>query len=340
MNNYKIFFTLIILFFLSINIYSQKNSKEITIRYFSKLSTNDIVTLDMINKEIFRKKSSRNNSFKLINFYTNESIDFVKKIDFNEKINVFNTSIDNLSYSNNKNLIEKLKNLNLSNLVFYKTNINTVGQADLLYKDLNELLKLIKKNKERSINIIFENDFVPYKYSVENIKFNYENFKQTNELSIIIPKIIHPTFKEQLLPDENGYIIEFDSVGCFPEYEIEINSTSEKTKGQFIKEHLKFSQNPVGSKDIFMYYTGEGKTCKIYISQTYLGKICKKMEHTEILNTSEIPNDDDCGACLNTCLYPTRFELRVRGYVSGFVKDDLWSDVVKRFSFQCPSHNY
>ena len=56
MNQYKYILALMILFFLSISAYSQKKSKEITIRYFSELTGDDIVTLEKINNEFFRKK--------------------------------------------------------------------------------------------------------------------------------------------------------------------------------------------------------------------------------------------------------------------------------------------
>jgi hypothetical protein len=56
MKKYKYVFILIGLFFLSNNAYSQKKSKEITIRYFSELTGDDIVTLEKINNEFFRKK--------------------------------------------------------------------------------------------------------------------------------------------------------------------------------------------------------------------------------------------------------------------------------------------
>ena len=338
--NSKSVFILVILVFFSVVFYAQKKPKEITILYFSKLSDKDIADIEKIKNVLWGKNESKKNkySIKLTNFYTDDKIDLNLK-NFKSSLGILNSNVNNITFANTKLVIEKIQKLNLTNLFSFKANASTDIEFGFLCTDIQQLSKLIKKSKERTINIIWENGFVPYLYSVENIKAIYQQCIDANEISKLIPKVIHPLFKEQLLPDENGYIIEFDSIGCFPEYQIEINSTSEKNKGQFIKEHLKFSQNEEHGKDIFMYYTGDGKLCKIYISQTYLGKICKKMEHAEILNTSEIPSDLDCGECLNTCLYPTRFELRIRGYVTGYTKDDLWSDFVKRFSFQCPSHN-
>ena len=337
MNNFKSIYILFALFFFSLNIYAQKNIKEITIHYFSKLSDNDVEAIEKIKNGLFGKNGSKKNKYKLKlkNIYTGGIIDLNKD---GSAIDNFNYDVENLTLINTKHVIEKIQEFNLPNIFTYKTDINTEVKFGVLCKDIRQLLKLIKKNKENNLNIIWPNGFVPYKYSVENIKRIYQEHSESNEISKIIPKIIHPSFKEQLLPDENGYVIEFDSVGCFPEYEIEINSTSEKNKGQFVKQHLKFSQNEEHGKDIFMYYTGDGKLCKIYISQTSLGKICLKMS-SDSVNVNEVPTDEDCNECRNKCLYPTRFELKIRGYVTGYTKDDLWSDFVPRFSFQCPSHN-
>ncbi len=339
MKKYKYVFILIGLFFLSNNAYSQKKSKEITIRYFSELTGDDIVTLEKINNEFFRKKNDKNKTIKLVNLYTNKTMLLSKQSDFSEKIKSYNTPINNVSYSKDNILIEKIKALNLSHLISYKTDPNTEGEFGHLYSDLNELLQVIKKDKESSFNLIYENGFVLYQYSLENFKLVYQAYKENNELSELIPNIIHPYLTEQLRPVGDGYLIEFDSVGWFSEYEIEINSTSDRNKGAFVKERLKFSQNYEEITAIstvpVMYYSGDNRRCYIYIPAELLAVMCVKLNNSPVLNLNEVPSKESCRECGDICLYSTRFEMRLRGYGNGYNKADLWSDYISRFSFQC-----
>jgi hypothetical protein len=341
MNQYKYILALMILFVLSFGAYSQKKSKEFTIRYFSELTGDDIATLEKINNEFFQKKNDKNKTIKLINLYTNKTMLLSKQSDFNDKIKSYNTPINNVSYANDEILIKKINAFNLTHLISFKTNINTNGAFGYLYSGLNDLLQFIKKDKESSINLIYVNGFVLYQYSLENFKLVYQDYKADNKLTDLIPSITTPSFKEQLTPDDAGYVIEFDSVGWFPSYEIEINSTSEDNRGQYIKEQLEFSEynSEAGkSKGIYMYYTGYDKVCRIWIDQRILGAKCLQNQKSSTINTSEIPTDKDCDLCRNTCLYSLRFEMRLRGCGNGYTKPDLWSDYISRFSFQCPNH--
>lgn len=345
MNQYKYILALMILFFLSISAYSQKKSKEITIRYFSELTGNDIATLEKINSEFFRKKNDKNKTIKLINLYTNKTMLLSKQSDFSEKIKSYNTHINNVSYANDEILIKKINDFNLSHLISYKTDLNIKGQYGHLYSSVDDLLQFIKKDKESSINLIYENGFVLYQYSLENFKLVYQDYKANNELSDLIPSITTPSLKEPLTPTgfadgHNYYTIEFDSVGWFPAYEIEINSTSESNQGQFIKKQLEFSEyndSEAKSKGIYMYYTGYDKVCRILIDQMILGVICLQNQKSSTINTSEIPTDEDCEPCQHECLYRLRFEMRLRGCGNGYTKSDLWTNYVSRFSFQCPN---
>lgn len=339
MKKYKYILILIGLFYLSNNAYSQKKSKDITIRYFSELTGNDVATLEKINSEFFRKKNDKNKTIKLVNLYTNKTMLLSKQSDFNDKIKSYNTHIDNISYTNDEILIKKINDSNLSHLISYKTDLNIKGQYGHLYSSLDDLLQFIKKDKESSINLIYENGFVLYQYSLENFKLVYQEYKENNQLSELIPNIIHPYLTEQLHPVGDGYLIEFDSVGWFSEYEIEINSTSDRNKGTFVKERLKFTQDyseiAAASDNPIMYYSGDDRRCFIYIPEVYLALICLKMNNSSVLNLNEIPTKDICMECGDRCLYSTRFEMRLRGYGNGYSKSDLWSDYISRFSFQC-----
>jgi hypothetical protein len=339
MNQYKYQFALMILFILSTSAYAQKKSKEFTIRYFSELTGDDIATLEKINNEFFRKKNDKNKTIKLINLYTNKTMLLSKQSDFNDKIKSYNTHIDNVSYANEKILIKKINDFNLTHLISFKTDLNTDGAFGYLYSDLNDLLQFIKKDKESSINLIYVNGFVLYQYSLENFKLVYQDYKANNELTDLKPSITTPSFKEQLTPDQNGYVIEFDSVGWFPAYEIEINSTSEGNQGQFIKEQLEFSQNNSMSKSngICMYYAGYNKVCRIWIADSTLGVKCLQNLNSSTNNTPVTSTDKKCD-CQHECLYPLRFEMRLRGCGNGYTKPDLWTDYVSRFSFQCGNH--
>jgi hypothetical protein len=339
MNQYKYILALMILFFLSISAYSQKKSKEITIRYFSELTGDDIATLEKINNEFFRKKNDKNKAIKLINLYTNKTMLLNKQSDFKDKIKSYNTPINNVSYANDDILIKKINDFNLTHLISYKTDLNTQGDFGHLYSNLNDLLQVIKKDKESSINLVYANGFVLYQYGLENFKLVYQEYKANNELSELIPNIVHPYLTEQLHPVGDGYLIEFDSVGWFSEYEIEINSTSEKNKGTFVKKRLKFSQNyeeiAVSSADPNMYYSGDNRRCYIYIPAKLLDSLCIKLNNSAVLNPNQVPSKDSCKECRNPDLYSTRFEMRLRGYGNGYNKSDLWSDYISRFSFQC-----
>lgn len=323
---------LFVLFLACLQVKAEKMPQELTIRYFSKLSDKDITEIEKLQVELCGKNDTKKNRYniQLVNIYTNEKTSFIKKND----LHYLPTSIENLNIIKSNFVISKIDSLKLSNLITYRTDNTIPVEFGALCLDIKSLVKKIKKIKNNDVNLIWFNSFVPYKYSVENIKVMYEALNNEGEIAKLIPKINSPLIFEYLRPDETHYTIKFDSVGYFNEYEIEINCVTEDFKVEFIKEHLKFSYDK--KQDVFMYYTGESRGCEILISTKYLANICYKMDNGNV-NIKDIPDDNGCEPCKYECLYNKKFSIRVRGYTIGYNKEQFWTEKIDWFLFQCPT---
>jgi hypothetical protein len=126
----------------------------------------------------------------------------------------------------------------------------------------------------------------------------------------------------------NYYTIRFDSVGYFDGYELEIYRSNGEL---FYRDKVYFNEK---STDKMLFYKDQGRVCEILLNLPMLVQICYGKWPPDELN--RVP-ESDCDVCKYEELYNKNWNIRIRGVIENESKEDLWSDKVPRFEFQCPT---
>jgi hypothetical protein len=245
-------------------------------------------------------------------FKTSQNFIFKSKSDLNEGILEYIKQEDwNQFYSSKFNSLNNEKIHNFNNLE------NLVSEAQ-------------KKSKKKAVKIIYDNGFIDPAYSKERLE-NFINNRQSN-CSDLHPKFTKIKDRYQLRPEGYYYIIEFDTVGFFDSYEVEIFRNSEGSKKVLINDVFSVKSTEQ-SDDYYIKIVSKSKNAKLYLKESYLGLNCVNNIRKE--NIVGKGWDPLCGECQNECLYQTNFNIRIRGIAEGFTDDCLWTDEVKKIEFQC-----
>lgn len=314
--------------------FGQKKS-TIKIHYFDKLGANDKEQLLEIEKKVF--KSKRYN-IQLISVYDNlraRSFEVSKKTPSQDPFKYLPSSIENLKFKTNRDY-ENILNSGSWTYDFDKSDENFIVTSGS-DRDIKELKKSLKKEKKKikkgvktELNLFWLNKLVDYKFGEKNLNKVYGQKKNKNELKDLIPLITEPSNRQQIRPNEDSYIIKFDSVGYYDKYEIEIKSTSRSMNKIIYKETFEFEKNMDGD---YLIYTGDRKRCEIFLNLQNLAKTVYRLSK-ETIHAPEVTLEKDC-ECELEVLYSKQYSLRIRGIVDGFAKEDLW-DEIELFQFQCP----
>ena len=308
--------------------FGQKNT-TIKIHYFDKLGTKDKEQLLDIQSKVFKSKKY---NIQLINIYNNISRSFEEE----ESFKYLPSSIENMNFKTNKDY-ENILNNSSWTYDFDKSDENFIitGGSD---KDRKELKKSLKKEKKKikkgvttELNLFWLNKLVDYKFGEKNLKKVYGQKKNKNELKDLIPVITEPSNRTQIRPNEDSYIIKFDSVGYYDKYEIEIKSTSRSMRKIIYKETFEFGKNMDGD---YLIYTHDRKRCEIFLNLQNLAKTVYRLSK-ETIHLPEVQIEKKDCECELEALYSKQYSLRIRGVVDGFAKDDLWNEI-ELFQFQCP----
>ncbi len=316
----------------STGIYAQKNSREITIYYFRELNQEEVLKIKELKNNLLTKNKKIKYTINFKNFYT----DVVTKFEKDYDLFYLPKNIINGLYNNDQDVIIKLDSLNVPNKISYSTDLYTPYKTDEFCNNISDLTKKIKKIKSGNTLIIWLNGFLPNKYSTENIKKIYKQCIENGTEAILKPKIVNPKNFKKLIPDEEYYYIEFESIEYFNQYEILISfyDYSENKNKVIFNEILDFSKS--GNKD-FSIKKDENieNKCVLKIATHYLAMECYKLKNE--LNIVDVPEkESDCGDCKYLCLYNKEFSIKIRGYNDDFSSEELWSEKVVPFFFQCP----
>jgi hypothetical protein len=277
-------------------------------------------------------------SEKLIELYNlaNSKKSFKKKYiievfnlyDINEKLTLpldNNTSVSNRIYKNEKDFETTYNRTKEDGKTYIyiedpKTNISSQPRID----NLTDLFKYFKKIKNGNIKVFWFNGWTPYFKEPKQVEKLYETSKKNGSFNEIIPAITTPEIDEHLRPDQMYYTIEFLGNEVFDNYEVEIRKNNDNA---ILFKEVIVVDNEISSKDYFIYRTGFGQKLKLNLSQELLGFDCVKKF------TNIIP-DKTCD-CKYDCLYEREWKIKIRGYNGSLIKDDLWSNQVGPFFFQC-----
>ena len=216
--------------------------------------------------------------------------------------------------------------------IFYSKSFNDLKDDKIINQSNQEALikEVSKKSKKKTIKILFDNGFLEPAYSKERLE-KFLNSRSSN-CNALKPQFTKLRDRYQLRPEGYYYVIEFDSIGYFDSYEVEIYRNNDGVKKTLIKDVF----NTDGSdekEDFYLTIGGKSRNAKIFLKESYLGLNCvNNIRKENILGKGWDPL---CGECQNECLYQTNFNIRIRGLAEGYTEDCLWSDEIKKIEFQC-----
>lgn len=206
---------------------------------------------------------------------------------------------------------------------------NLLKDREIFKEFVKAELKKARKKKEKGIvEVIYYNGYMLGKQDVKRVELSYRKAEINKDFSRLKPRFSWEgdmTF----LPNSFGYYtVEFDSVGFYTSYTIQIKSLSEDNPGDLIFEEVKFDR---GNPDVILRYTGNNRTCELQISAEYLGTRCLQM------SAGKMELNLDCSECQETCLYHKAFQLRMRGVCGDFKSEKLWQETDSEYNtkFQC-----
>lgn len=216
--------------------------------------------------------------------------------------------------------------------IFYSKSFNEIKNVKI--RNHNNLDKLIKESQKRSkkkvVKIILDNGFNEPAYSKERLEQYMKS--RSSSCSNLRPQFTQLKERYQSRPIGNYYIIEFDTIGYFDSYEVEIYRLNDGIKKILVK-NVFYTKEKNESEDFYLTLGNKSRNAKIFLKESYLGLNCvNNIRKENILGKGWDPL---CGECQNECLYQTNFNIRIRGLAEGFTEDCLWSEEVKKIEFQC-----
>jgi hypothetical protein len=331
----------VLVFFNGLILFAQGNS-------FYIISTNNLDAKDLSKiQEIYQLledyKITSNFQVKYGNFLTEES-DFYECRN-KESFYDVDTNYINGSYQKSSDF-ESYINQEMINRVsfqYIKPNVKK-GKLNLKFSentssDVIDFKKWIKKNKKskKDLYLIWNNGFQFYKYSPEYISRIILQRKKNNTTESLIPRITKPDPKSTnvVRPDESHYKIEFDSVGLFPKYQIQVSRKLKDGDSILIlNECLDFmksdSFNLNKSRIKIALFIKNGKKCVFAISENELGVLC-----VQSLDSGKAIEIDESCDCKNDCLYHNKFSVVIKGCVDGIDENEIPAIYLPVIRFQC-----
>jgi hypothetical protein len=344
---------LAILLFTFVHSFSFSQDKLITFLSTKNLNSNDIEAIKSVYTSLIGKNGKKTNKYKITlkSCLGSDEIVITKTNDFyTSQQNYFNRDF----VSVNDEVVYIMSSGAGKKTFEYKTSsdISLNGSIPSLTAT-SDLVKRIQKSKEREIIVIWNNGFEPYIFSSNNINNILKDYAKSNRLDLLRPKILKPNIKQRdLRPDETHYYIDFDSVGIFPSYQVQIFWKFQDGKDYmgntvydsvlFVNECLDFITEEEFKErredyDLALFPVFDSK-CKIALSSDYLAYICYQQD-IQKLNTEEIKDEEDCTPCKFDCLYQKKFSVVIKGCATGIKEESIPESIVNfnYFLIQCPT---
>lgn len=310
------------------------NAKALNINWYytNSLQQNDTLFIKEYCKQI--KNKDGDIKFFLIDINTNSRVIYDLKKPF-PSLKLF----DNKKFVSSQELVQYCDSVfsGKNCFIYSKVNENIPTTPNILPEGKDKLkktLRALRTEKIEELRILYYNGFKPYKFSKERYLSRIKKSIILNDFSELKIDLLNPRQGKTFVfrPDEKYYVLDFDSIGIFDQYEIEIFCETPSALGTWLKMRVGFSDFEDQS-DVVLYYTGELRECKLKISETLLGDKC--FEFSDDVDTDEIPEkDDDCGICKLECLYQKKFTVTITGISSGY-SDPKVKSVFKPVLFQC-----
>jgi hypothetical protein len=336
-------------------IFNLASAQKTKLIFFSTYNFNssDKELFIKIRNEILGKNEKKSNEYQFsIQSALNEE---VLNVDKSSDLNLIDNNSFNSIYSDKNEEINFIRTKRQEYDATFEFKINSTLNLNFenSSNEYEYLLKWIKKNSGDNLLIIWNNGYRPFKFSSENIIREISNKSKEGSLEQITPTITKPKHNEALRPDESHYYFEFDSVGIFPSYKIQVywkkplgtdfyNNTMYDSI-LFLEDCLQFTRiedfkMKKNSFSIALFASDDSK-CKVAIKEEFLADICYKLEQ-KIINTDGVPDHDDtCTPCKYECLYQKKFSLIIKGCSPGIKQEIIPETTTNFFLFQCAKSN-
>ena len=281
-------------------------------------------------------------------------VDFVCLLSEDEsEINIsINTESELISNYSNKIFVDKTTEIEsikkmTSNRVTYEfiSNSNSIQlDFDISFNDMDVLFKKLRKEKADKLNIIFNNGFMPFLYSKENIVKTLNNAASKGELDKYKPQITNPNnYHRDLRPDATHYYINFTLHDLFQSFDVElylklINGDSVLLFKECINT-IDISEFRLNKKNIdFAIYQENDQKYNLAIKESFIVDIFYK-NGIPYLKSSDFPDIDDCDGCKYKTLYRQKFTLNIKGCAPNVPNKIIPTGYPNTnfFLFQCPN---
>lgn len=329
------------LFFFCIHCLSMGQTKTINILCTSNFQQEDLDNLKELRLKLIGKKNQRNDQYKIkVQYIFNGS---TINIYNSNDINLLNSKFTNLKFETIEDLKNHFGKISASQrFLEFQQNINFPSYSNSFISSVEQLAKQIKKESKKSnVNVIWNNGFEPYIYSSENILNIINNKSKRSDLNSVKPRIIKPSENEFLRPVSSKYILEFDSVGYFPSYQLIIywkrpigKNYLDKTiydSVEILNECLSFNIET----EVAKLYSYIDSRCRIDIKLEKLAMKCLQITPNYSTNTGISDLDEGCGDCKYACLFKKQFSLYLKGCAPGVNGAIVPLSIVQNFLFQC-----
>jgi hypothetical protein len=331
---------LIILLLIQNTLFSQKQ--------ISIVSTNNITVQDQKNIETLLNLIESDKKLK------GTKIDFYCLLAIEESSSNLsnNSEIDLISNFSNKSFLDKsseikfleeklIHGINLE----YIVNTNSLPlNLELTFSDIQELFKKMRKEKSSRINIIYNNGFLPFLYSKENITKTLTNSQINGGIDNFTPKITNPNNAHRdLRPDATHYYINYSLEDIFPSFNVELYLLLLNGDSILLLEEcipitdITEFRNNKQKIDLAVTHDYDNKY-SLAIKETYVVDLFYK-NGMKYLKSTDFPDIDDCSDCKYKTLYRQKFTINIKGCAPNVPEKIIPTGYLNTtfFLFQCPN---
>jgi hypothetical protein len=292
------------------------------------ISASDISFFEKLEKALQKKMFGRKNiSLRINNSYnSNYKPRKLSEIKVNQSQQVF----PNSNYLDKNSLYKSIAKIPCDLQISYSENFDYFDDFKKAY-DIKSLKKEIQNEKEGKVLVLYDNGFIPYICDKERFIKAYNSALKNNNIDDFKVKVYKNKDGQPFRPVGDFYIIPFDSVGYFCQYEVDIYRNVNGEKIQLFNNIVDIKESYNSTLDYFIICPdNDYENSNLYLSKRILGLECMKQFDSKI---GEIP-DPTC-PCNQDCLYNKNFNIRIRGIQSGDKDRDTWSAVLPKILLQC-----
>jgi hypothetical protein len=331
---------LLILLLTTCKIFSQKQISIVSTNNITLQDQKNIETLISLIEDDKKLKGSKVDFYCLLSMDESSTI-----ISQNSEIDLTSNFLNKLfldKSSEVKFLEEKIKNG--SNLEYVVNSNSLQLNLELSFSDIQELFKKLRKEKSSKIIIVYNNGYLPFLYSKENISKTLNSAQTSGGIENYTPKISNPNSAHRdLRPDATHYYINYSLEDIFPSFNVELyllllNGDSILLLDECIPiTDITEFRNNKQKIDLAVTHDYDNKY-SLAIKESYVVDMFYK-NGMKYLKSTDFPDIDDCSDCKYKTLYRQKFTINIKGCAPNVPEKIIPVGYLNTnfFLFQCPN---